>query len=129
MTGPRFVVQEHTTPEGVHWDFMIERGDVLATFRLEQPPQAVLDHAVRAVQIVGHPLRFLTYEGPVQKGTGQVNLVDRGTCHGSDEKEGLITLDLRGDILQGHFTLTRIDGPHWELRSTEQGVSSSGERT
>lgn len=129
MTGPRFVVQEHTTPEGVHWDFMIERGDVLTTFRLEEPPQAVLDHAVRAAQIFDHPLRFLTYEGSVQEGTGQVRLVDRGACHGSDAKEGLITLDLRGEILQGHFTLTRIDGPHWELRSREQSVSRFGERT
>ncbi len=129
MTGHRFVVQEHTTREGVHWDFMIERGDVLATFRLEQPPQTVLDHAVRAVRVCDHPLKFLAYEGPVQKGRGKVRIVERGTYHGSDEKEGLITLDLRGDILQGHFTLTRIDGPHWELRSTEQGVSSFGERT
>lgn len=129
MTGPRFVVQEHTTPEGVHWDFMIERGDLLATFRLEQPPEAVLDHAVRAVQIFDHPLKFLTYEGPVQKGTGKVSLVDRGTYHGSDEKDGLITLDLRGEILQGHFILTRIDGPHWELKPKEQGVSGLGERT
>ena len=128
MMGPRFVVQEHTTPEGVHWDFMIERGDVLVTFCLEQPPEAVLGHAVRAVRIFDHPLRFLTYEGPVQKGTGKVRLVDRGTCHGSDEKDGLITLDLRGAILQGHFTLTHIDGPHWELRSREQGVSPCGER-
>jgi bifunctional non-homologous end joining protein LigD len=119
MTGPRFVVQEHTTPEGVHWDFMIEREGVLATFRLEQPPQAVLDHAVRAVQIFDHPLRFLTYEGPVQKGAGRVSLVDRGTCHGSDEKDGPITLDLRGEILRGRFTLTRIDGPHWELKSAD----------
>ena len=129
MMGHRFVVQEHTTPEGVHWDFMIERGDVLATFRLEQPTEAVLDHAVRVVRIFDHPLKFLTYEGPVQKGTGKVRLVDRGTCRESDEKDGLITLDLRGKILQGHFTLTRIDGPHWELRSREQDISRFGERT
>ena len=46
----RFVVQEHTTPDGVHWDLMLEKGDVLTTFRLEQPPQAASNGAVRAVR-------------------------------------------------------------------------------
>ncbi len=129
MAGHRFVVQEHTTTEGVHWDFMIEREDLLATFRLERPPEAVLDHAVRAVQIFDHPLRFLAYEGPVQKGRGKVRIVERGTYQRLDEKEGLIMLDLRGEILQGRFTLTRIDGPQWELKSRGQGVPRFGERT
>ena len=99
----RFVVQEHTTPEGVHWDLMLEKGDVLTTFRLEQPPRAALGRAVRAVKIFDHPPRFLTYEGPVQKGTGSVRIVDRGTCCLSDE------------ILQGGFTLARIEGTSWQL--------------
>jgi hypothetical protein len=111
----RFVVQEHTTPEGVHWDLMLEKGDVLTTFRLEQPPRAALGRAVRAVKIFDHPPRFLTYEGPVQKGTGSVRIVDRGTCCLSDETEDAIALDLQGEILQGGFTLARIEGTSWQL--------------
>ena len=111
----RFVVQEHTTPDGVHWDLMLETADVLTTFRLEQPPQAALKGAVRAVRIFDHPLRFLTYEGPVQKGTGKVRIADRGTCCFLDEADNAITLDLQGAILQGGFTLTRIEGTSWQL--------------
>ena len=111
----RFVVQEHTTPDGVHWDLMLEKGDALTTFRLEQPPQVALDGAVSAVKIFDHPLRFLTYEGPVQKGTGRVRIVDRGTCDVADEAGDVIALALRGTILQGSFTLTRIEGTSWQL--------------
>lgn len=109
-----FVVQEHTTPDGVHWDLMLEQADILTTFRLEQPPQAALNSAVRAVKIFDHPLRFLTYEGPVQKGTGRVRIADRGTCDQS-EGEDVITLELRGEILRGSFTLTRREGTIWQL--------------
>ncbi len=90
----RFVVQEHATPDGVHWDLMLEKGEVLTTFRLEQPPKAVSTSTVRATKIFDHPLRFLTYEGPVQKGTGKVRIVDRGTCELSVEGEDVITLRL-----------------------------------
>jgi hypothetical protein len=118
----RFVVQEHTTPDGVHWDLMLEKGDVLTTFRLEQPPQAALGGAVRAVKIFDHPPRFLTYEGPVQKGTGQVRIVDRGACHLLDEADHAIVLDVQGAILQGGFTLTRIEGTSWQLAPRSRDI-------
>jgi len=111
----RFVVQEHTTADGVHWDLMLEKGDGLSTFRLEQPPETALDHLVRAVKIFDHPLRFLTYEGPVQKGTGRVRIVDRGTCNVSEGGEEAMALELQGEILQGTFLLTRLDGAFWQL--------------
>lgn len=110
----RFVVQEHTMPDGVHWDLMLEKGDALITFRLEQPPQVAQDRLVRAAKIFDHPLRFLTYEGPVQKGTGKVRIVDRGTCE-QTEGEDSITMELQGDVLRGSFTLTLIGGTTWQL--------------
>ena len=113
----RFVIQEHTTPEGVHWDLMIEKGGVLITFRLSQSPQNARDHATEAVRIFDHPLRFLTYEGPVQKGTGKVRIVERGDCRLLNEKEDSMTIDLQGALLQGSFTLTRLEGERWEFAS------------
>jgi hypothetical protein len=111
----RFVVQEHTTPDGVHWDLMLEQGEALTTFRLEEPPQVALDRAVGAVKIFDHPLRFLTYEGPVQKGTGHVRIVDRGVCEVSDEGESAVSLDLQGEVLRGGFLLVRSEGTSWQL--------------
>lgn len=111
----RFVVQEHTTPNGVHWDLMLEKGDVLTAFRLEQPPEAALTGTVQATKIFDHSLRFLTYEGPVQKGVGQVRIVERGTWDVSIKGDDVITLRLQGTTLQGDFTLTRIEGISWQL--------------
>ena len=49
VIGSRFVVQEHTTPDGVHWDLMLETEQTLTTFRLAKRPEDVLRHAVEAV--------------------------------------------------------------------------------
>ncbi len=112
--GSRFVIQEHTTPDGVHWDLMLEEGEVLTTFRLEQPPEAVATGTVQATKIFDHPLRFLTYEGPVQKGTGKVRIVERGTCDVLAEEDA-IALTLDGTILRGDFTLTRAEETSWQF--------------
>jgi hypothetical protein len=114
----RFVIQEHTTPDGVHWDLMLEKRDALITFRLDQPPETALDRVLRAVQICDHPLRFLTYEGPVQKGTGKVRIVERGTCRLVEETEDIVRVNLHGEILCGGFTLTRMEGTSWQLAQT-----------
>ncbi len=115
----RFVIQEHTTPEGVHWDFMLEQGDVLTTFRLEKEPMECLADEVRAVKIFDHPLRFLTYEGPVQKGTGKVKIVDSGEYRFHDRKDDLLAFELNGKILKGDFTLVRLRDDEWEFKCQE----------
>ena len=119
--GSRFVIQEHTTPQGVHWDLMIERGDALTTFRLAGSPESAADHPVEATRIADHPLRFLTYEGPVQKGTGHVRIVDRGDYTIWDERDDALSLRFRGTILQGRFTLVRVEDSTWQLALGEDG--------
>ena len=117
MKNDRFVVQEHTTPEGVHWDLMLERGDALLTFRLDTPPQQVGRGPIRAVKIFDHPLRFLSYEGPVQQATGRVHIVERGTCRLDEQGEDRLTFDLDGAVLKGNFMLSRDEGTLWRLTS------------
>ncbi|MHC4290379.1 MAG: DNA polymerase ligase N-terminal domain-containing protein, partial [Planctomycetota bacterium] len=68
----QFVVIEHTTSDGVHWDLMLDRGEVLWTWRLDTTPGKIAEKAVSAERISDHPRRFLAYEGPVQNNTGQV---------------------------------------------------------
>ena len=117
--GNRFVVQEHTTPQGVHWDLMLERGEALMTFRLPEPPENALRHTIRAERIFDHALRFLTYEGPVQQGTGKVRIIARGTYQTLTEEADTITLDLSGAPLHGRLTLTRTEGAFWDLALRE----------
>lgn len=111
----RFVIQEHTTAEGIHWDLMLEQGGVLTTFRLEEEPAQALLHEVRAVKIFDHPLRFLAYEGPVQKGTGKVRIVDSGVYECRDRNDAFLTLELNGTVLKGDFALEQIEGDAWRF--------------
>jgi len=75
----QFVIAEHTTPNGVHWDLMLEMDDCLWTWRLNVPPVEIKNKPISAERIHDHSLRFLTYEGPVQNNTGSVKIADKGT--------------------------------------------------
>ena len=77
-TKKQFVISEHTTPDSVHWDLMLEMDDCLWTWRLHVPPDEIKNQSIGAERIHDHPLRFLTYEGPVQNNTGRVKIFDKG---------------------------------------------------
>jgi hypothetical protein len=76
-----FVLLEHTTSNGVHWDFIIEvpGRELLPTWRLlHNPLEATGDIPVEP--IADHPPHFLDYEGPLREGLGSVQRLDRGTA-------------------------------------------------
>ena len=111
---PRFVIQEHRKQdEPTHWDLMLEQGEALKTYRLDLPPGEVVHQPATATPIADHNKRFLTYEGPVQQGAGQVRIVDRGTYRSAERREDRWELALSGGILKGNFTLTRTEGDAW----------------
>ena len=64
---PRFVILEHDHPT-LHWDFLLEDGEVLRAWRLlaEPGPGA----AVAAEPNFDHRRLYLDYEGPVSGGRG-----------------------------------------------------------
>ncbi len=112
----QFVIQQHTTPDGVHWDLMLEMDDTLWTWRLNTPPAEIGDEPVPAEHIHDHPLRFLTYEGPVQNGKGQVKIADCGLYQIIEQTEISLAVVFEGRILSGTFGLYRLDEKdHWEL--------------
>jgi hypothetical protein len=67
------------------------------------------------VKIVDHTLKFLVYEGPVQKGTGSVRLVDMGRYRSTHRDGDLIELRLAGQVLTGEYALTHLGGDDWEF--------------
>jgi hypothetical protein len=87
----QFVISEHTTKSGVHWDLMLEMDDGLWTWRLNVPPAEIKNKPIPAERIHDHPLRFLTYEGPVQNDTGNVKIVEKGTYILSKTQGGIPT--------------------------------------
>jgi hypothetical protein len=114
----KFIIQEHTTPNGVHWDLMLEMEDALWTWRLNTPPADIENEPISAERIHDHPLRFLTYEGPVQNKTGHVKIADKGIYSLTKRLENSLLIDMQGKILKGEFTLCKPkDSPLWQLQS------------
>lgn len=65
----RFVILEHDHPF-LHWDLLMQQGDVLKSWRLLEPPAA--GQWISAQQIPDHRLHYLDYEGPISGDRGTV---------------------------------------------------------
>ena len=118
----RFVIQEHRRGDDVHWDLMLEVADVLSTWRLNIPPAQITVHPAEAVRISDHPLRFLTYQGPVRNGAGSVRIADSGVYHSANETADRIELNLQGRVLNGPFVLERTPKARWRLTPTKDRI-------
>ncbi len=114
-TSQRFVIQEHTNPDDLHWDLMLECNDILQTYRLGKAPEEILTSPATAEKIFDHPMRFLTYEGPVNDGKGNVKIADLGTYQKTESSDNSIHLGLDGKILTGEFLLSHINENLWQF--------------
>jgi hypothetical protein len=119
---PRFVILEHDYPE-LHWDFMLECGEVLRTWRLAALPQEGQPVSARAS--FDHRPLYLDYEGPVSGNRGRVKRWDGGTFQwvipesGEPEKEILVLL--KGDRVQGRTLLSRLGEDEWLFTLSLEG--------
>jgi hypothetical protein len=115
----KYIVHKHQKePEPTHWDLMLESGGILETYRLADPPEKWGKKVIEAVKIFDHPLKFLNYEGPVNKDKGRVDIADSGEYRvlAKDDKQRL--LEFTGSILNGKFSLAQINGERWNLSSS-----------
>jgi hypothetical protein len=107
---PKFVILEHERKgEETHWDLMLEVGDILKTFRLDSPPESITERVAKAGPIFDHDRRFLTYEGPVNQGTGCVRRVDVGSYETRSQGSAHWKLTLMGETLSGEYELNRSE--------------------
>jgi len=94
---------------------MLENGTVLETYRVSLPPENWGVKPVEAVKIFDHPLKFLSYEGSVNKGKGRVEIVDCGTYCLTEKDETQQQISLAGNLLKGEFQLCLIKDDRWEV--------------
>ena len=104
---PRFTVSRHTgSKEGDHFDLLLEHGDALKTWRLEntsfQFPQA-------ARQIKDHRKTYLDYEGEVSGGRGTVKVWDTGTYVVDRWSDKHIRIAVAGRQLKTRLRLDKTD--------------------
>lgn len=111
----RFVIHKHTQEGQTHWDLMVEQGDVLKTWRLDNPPEKLSSQKTKATPIFDHDKKFLTYQGPVNNGKGIVEIADEGNCIIESETDKEIKIKLEGKILKGKFSLAFNQNHEWNL--------------
>ena len=109
---PRYVILEHDHPE-LHWDFMLEAGEVLRTWRLSAYPE--VGRMVAAEPAFDHRLIYLDYEGPVSGNRGIVRRWDHGTFVWLTDDPGSITVGVDGRRLRGMIQLQRQETGNWTL--------------
>jgi hypothetical protein len=109
---PRYVILEHDWPEK-HWDFMLETGAVLQTWKLTDAPQPGVD--IPAEKSFDHRLMYLDYEGPISGGRGSVSRWDGGTFKTLIEQENRRVIRLQGERLQGIVELTNHPETGWKF--------------
>jgi len=109
---PRFVILEHDHPE-LHWDLMLQVGEVLRTWRLRSPPGPGEGWAESSFD---HRLVYLSYEGPVSGNRGTVRRWDGGDFNWIEDGGDRILVLLNGGRLRGVLELSRQPAGGWIVR-------------
>jgi hypothetical protein len=124
---PRYVILEHDHPK-LHWDFMLETGAALRTWRLAAPPQA--GKVIAATLLGEHRLAYLDYEGPLSGNRGSVKQWDRGDFEETAARDDFVEVRLHGRRLCGTVRLISVDATGaWQFQLAEpvQGPSDRAE--
>lgn len=112
---PRFVILRHDHPH-LHWDFMLETGEVLRAWRLEREPLADAG-PIAATALADHRLMYLDYEGPVSGGRGTVTRWDAGEfleeSRGAARHGRQVRVWLLGRLASGRVVLEWHSGNDW----------------
>lgn len=116
----RFVILIHDHPF-VHWDLLVQHGEVLRSWRLLESPDRWRSAAetieLSAEAIGDHRLMYLDYEGPVSRERGRVARWDHGQAEWLTESESSIRLRLNGLRLVGELVVDRDSSqPLWSAR-------------
>jgi hypothetical protein len=123
----RFVILAHRTPPGYvrgdHWDFMLEAGGALRTWALENEPGG--GKTIAAEALSDHRLDYLTYEGPISGGRGEVTRWDAGTYDALQVGKSVLRVRLAGHKLSGEARLERSEDQRWMI-SFSGGEATSG---
>lgn len=112
---PRFVILEHQF-QGEHWDFMLESGDALRTWRLEQPPER--GRLITAIPLADHRRAYLDYEGEISGGRGRVSRWDQGEFEWLVDKPRLVEVRLVGRRANGRAYLRCGESGDWTFQLT-----------
>ena len=113
---PRFAVLEHAW-NGVHWDLMLQKDDILKTWELASPP--VSGSPMNAIAKPDHRLLYLDYEGEISGGRGCVKRWDAGDLQWRTMEADNMIAQIYGQRLRGALTLSQQNDGHWQFMIVE----------
>lgn len=102
---PRFVLLEHCW-NGVHWDLMLEHGEVLRTWAIDAPLVANRDLPARSLP--DHRRAYLEFEGEVSGNRGTVRRIDEGAYTAKVWEDNQVRIRLEGAQLVGEAELRQV---------------------
>jgi hypothetical protein len=127
----RYVILRHETPADsprpVHWDLLLETGEVLTAWALDGLPE--LGIVVGATRLADHRLAYLEYEGPISGNRGTVGQWDAGEFRVESATQAEWRVDLCGNRLDGILVLRRLadETHHWTAQFTTRESSPRSE--
>jgi len=112
-----FVILQHVGYGLRHFDFLLEAGQSLASWQFEDNPAELPPGcSMTGTQLADHRLEYLTYEGPISAGRGEVRRLEQGRYRCSESNEHLWQLEITSQTMQGSFTLSRKNNSaQWTL--------------
>ncbi len=118
----RFVVLRHTDRHGVHFDLMIDGGEMLATWKSAWQPESVGAEGRTWCRIADHRRAYLDYEGSVSGDRGSVVRHDEGICTVHSRHVDRWEITFEGGRLRGRYILARSaeTDQSWSLRPLGQ---------
>lgn len=119
---PRYVILEHDHPER-HWDFMLETGDVLRTWKLLVEP--TYGEPIPVQLSFDHRLIYLDYEGPVSGNRGSVVRWDSGNFTWQIDQKNHVSVHLQGTRLHGLVEIFAAASGEWYLKLTGMAIIHS----
>jgi bifunctional non-homologous end joining protein LigD len=113
----KYVIQKHAATR-LHYDFRLELDGVLKSWAVPKGPSLDPSQKHLAVEVEDHPLEYGKFEGIIPEGEyggGEVIVWDRGTWQPDGDphemlKKGRLAFQLKGEKLQGGWSLVRIRG-------------------
>ena len=104
---PRFVLLEHNW-NGVHWDLMLEAGEILRTWAIDEPIVSGRDLLARALG--DHRKMYLEYEGEVGGDRGWVKRVEAGTYRVLEWSDDHVRVELERSSARRRGGSTKVGG-------------------
>lgn len=113
---PRFVIQKHSKKDDPpHWDLMLEKGQILATYKVPVEPADWLDRPIDCIRLADHRPIYLDYQGTISGDRGCVQIAAQGCYHTIDMAENFWYVSLSGDTICGTLKLEQIREDQWQL--------------